>query len=88
MPTDTELLNWLEAQNAKALYTGKCLFRWSTTGRGWRLQETTGGFGVSQNDAFPTVREAVAHAMQQEMAEEAAERSIDEEWYPVSVECP
>ena len=39
--TDSELLDWLQEQNDKATYTGKCVFRNSTTGRGWRLHETS-----------------------------------------------
>jgi len=55
--TDHELINWLEEQNAKALYTGKCVFRWSDTGRGWRLHETS-------NEGYSTVREAIKAAME------------------------
>ena len=39
--TDTELLDVLQALNDKADYTGKCILRISTTGRGWRLHETS-----------------------------------------------
>lgn len=56
--TDTDLLNWLDRQTGK--YTGKVLFRWSTTGRGWRLHET------SQKGAVTTVREAIVNAMKEE----------------------
>lgn len=56
-PTDAEMLDWLEAQNAKAEYTGRCMFRWSETGRGWRLHEAPAG------GAFASVREAIADAM-------------------------
>lgn len=58
--TDTELLDWLEVQNSKALYTGRCVFRWSSTDRGWRLYET------SRGDAVATVRQAIADAMARE----------------------
>ena len=45
MPTDTELLDWLQKQNNKKSYTGKCVWRMSTTGRDRRL-------GITQsNDA-------------------------------------
>lgn len=54
---DTQRLNWLEQQNAINTYTGRCLFRMSTTGRGWRLMET------SQQGASRTVREAIDQAM-------------------------
>lgn len=56
--TDTELLDWLDKQTGK--YTGKVLFRWSTTGRGWRLHET------SQEGAVSTVRDAIVDAMKKE----------------------
>lgn len=39
--TDTELLDFLQALNDRAEYTGKCICRESTTGRGWRLGETS-----------------------------------------------
>ncbi len=39
--TDTELLNVLQGLNDEAQYTGKCILRMSTTGRGWRLHETS-----------------------------------------------
>jgi len=57
MPSDTELLDWLQCQNARHEYTGRCIFRDSTTGRGWRLHET------SQEGSFETVRAAIACAM-------------------------
>lgn len=55
--TDTQLLDWLELQHAKAHYTGRCIWRWSRTGRGWRLHET------SDDGASQTVREAIMKAM-------------------------
>lgn len=55
--TDTTLINWLERQLAKRSYTGRCLFRWSTEGRGFRLHET------SEDGAKPTVREALIDAI-------------------------
>lgn len=57
LPTDYELLNWLQEQNDKKLYTGRCIFRWSITERGWRLHET------SMEDGCVSVREAIAKAM-------------------------
>ena len=48
---DEERIDFLETLNSKAEYTGKCLLRLSTTGRGWRLHETENG--------FDTVREAI-----------------------------
>lgn len=57
MPNDTELLDWLQKQNDKARYTGKCVFRWSSSGRGWRMHETSG------QGAVKSVREAIAEAM-------------------------
>jgi hypothetical protein len=61
MNNDTERLDWLEAQNAKKNYTGRCNFRWSTTGRGWRLLETSGG--PRMEPTFATVREAIDYTM-------------------------
>lgn len=55
--TDTEMLNWLETQNNKEIYTGRCVWRWSRTGRGWRLHETSG-------EGFNSVREAIEKAME------------------------
>lgn len=57
LPTDTEMLDWLDEQTKKHRYTGRVLFRWSFTGRGWRLHET------SMEGAVPDVREAIANAM-------------------------
>lgn len=54
--TDTELINFLEKQNAQKRYTGICLFRLSVTGRGWRLHET-------ELNGFPSVREALKYAI-------------------------
>jgi len=51
MKTDTDLIEFLEELNNSRSYTGKCILRRSTTGRGWRLHETDGG--------FDTVREAI-----------------------------
>jgi hypothetical protein len=55
--SDTELLDFLEAENKKARYTGKCLFRISSTDRGWRLHETSG------MGAYDSVRDAIKAAM-------------------------
>ena len=52
MRNDKELLDWLEEQNTKKIYTGKCIFRWSSTGRGWRLHETSEGGVDSVRDAI------------------------------------
>ena len=38
--TDTELLDVLQKLNDEAVYSGVCILRLSTTGRGWRLHET------------------------------------------------
>jgi hypothetical protein len=55
--TDQELLDFLQAQNDKEIYTGKVIFRWSRKKHGWRLQET------SRTDARKDVREAIADAI-------------------------
>lgn len=57
MFTDKQRLDWLQEQLEKAEYTGKCLFRWSTTGRGFRLHET------SLPKAVGDVRDAIDEAM-------------------------
>ena len=48
---DSDLLNFLEERNCDSKYTGLCIMRDSTTGRGWRLHEAANGFS--------TVREAI-----------------------------
>jgi len=58
--TDKELLDFLQKKNDEATYTGKCLFRMSITGRGWRLHET------SQPGAKKSVREAIAGGIENE----------------------
>ena len=60
MISDTEMLDWLEAQLQKSAYTGKCIFRWSTTGRGFRLHET------GLDGAVGSVRKAIEDAMLEE----------------------
>jgi len=55
--TDKELLDFLQAQNDKKIYTGKVIFRWSRKKHGWRLQET------SRTEAKKDVREAIADAI-------------------------
>jgi len=54
---DQGRIDWLEAQLQENRYTGKVVYRESTTGRGWRLHETSG------NDASNSVREAIDKAM-------------------------
>ena len=55
--SDTERLDWLQAQLDEAHYTGQCIFRWSVSGRGWRLHET------SLEGASKSVREAIDNAI-------------------------
>ena len=54
MRTDKELLDFLDGLNAEANYTGKCVLRMSTTGRGWRLHETS-----EEQSSRLTAREAI-----------------------------
>lgn len=61
--TDTELLNWLEEQNSRKRYTGECIFRWSSTGRGWRIHEA---HKSRWKNVKQTVREAIADAIDAE----------------------
>ena len=55
--TDTDLINFLESKNKENKYTGRCIFRTSGTGRGWRLHETDMKF------ARTTVRKAITDAI-------------------------
>ena len=59
--TDTELLDFLQEQTNKSHYTGRCIMRKSTTGRGWRLHETEEGEGVHD------VRQAIANYMEKKL---------------------
>ena len=58
MPTDKERLDFLQEWNDRKIYTGKCIIRGSTTGRGWRLHES------SQSDAVKSVRAAIDIVME------------------------
>ena len=49
--TDTDRINGLQLLLGK--FTGKVACRWSTTGRGWRLHES------SREDAVDSVRAAI-----------------------------
>ena len=55
MKSDSELLDWLDHQSAANGM--KIVFRWSTTGRGWRLHQDPDG-------EYETVREAIQSAME------------------------
>lgn len=57
MSSDTELLDFLEELNSRKSYTGKCILRMSTTGRGWRLHEISQD--VVDEEVSSTVREAI-----------------------------
>ncbi len=67
---DKERLDWLQKQLDKAEYTGECVFRWSTSGRGWRLHEVSGEagpiYGVTPTSS---VRKAIDEGMQREIDE-------------------
>jgi hypothetical protein len=56
--TDEERLDAL--QNLLGKYTGRVICRWSVSGRGWRLHET------SNIDAVSNVREAIDIFLDQE----------------------
>ena len=58
--TDTDLINFLESKNEEKKYTGLCIFRESSTGRGWRLHET------DMKGAKKTVRQAIIDAIVKE----------------------
>ena len=53
MATDKERLDFLQELTDRKNYTGKVILRESTTGRGWRLHET------SQDDGVSSVRDAI-----------------------------
>lgn len=61
--TDKELLDFLQKKNDEGTYTGKCLFRMSTEGRGWRLHETR------EKGATKSVRQAISDAIDKEKEE-------------------
>ncbi len=63
---DAERLSWLQKQLDKKSYTGKCVFRWSVTGRGWRLHEVSDLIELSGLKAVDSVREAIDQAMRDE----------------------
>ena len=65
MPTDTEMLDWLDAQRTG--YGEGVVFRMSGLGRGWRLHEIDDPERmISRNTPKPTAREAIADAMENE----------------------
>ena len=53
MPTDKERLDFLQDLTDKKAYNGQVILRDSTSGRGWRLHET------SQEGASSSVRDAI-----------------------------
>ena len=53
--TDTELLDYLQQETEKEDYTGRVICRHSTSGRGWRLHET------SWRGSCTNVREAISN---------------------------
>ena len=57
---DTEILNFLQRKNDESKYTGLCIFRMSSSGRGWRLHET------SRKNGTVSVRKAILDAMRKE----------------------
>lgn len=59
MPTDKELLDFMQARLEECRYTGHAIARWSTTGRGFRLHETRTWGG------FKSIREAIAKMMKE-----------------------
>jgi len=61
MFTDKQRLDWLQKQLEKKQYTGKCILRGSTTGRGFRLHET------SLEGAVDDVRTAIDQAMDDQL---------------------
>ena len=62
-PSDTEMMDWLESRRTN--YGLGIIFRYSTTGRGWRLHETSDDWPQYGHTAKPqpSVRDALAAAM-------------------------
>lgn len=57
---DTELLDFLQELNDRSKYTGLCILRESTTGRGWRLHETGAkGAKISVRMAIETFKKSM-----------------------------
>lgn len=55
---DSEMLDWLDRQSK---WSARVAFRWSTTGRGWRLMEVPTDYDGS--DQATTTRHAIANAI-------------------------
>lgn len=55
--TDKEILDFLQAENNKARFGGKCIMLMSAFRRGWRLHEST------SPGAMASIREAIALQM-------------------------
>lgn len=66
---DAERLSWLQTQLDKKSYTGKCVFRWSVTGRGWRLHEVSDLIELGGYKAVDSVRKAIDLAMERDQNE-------------------
>lgn len=63
--TDKELLDFLQFELDKKRYTGKCVFRFSTTGRGIRLLETSSTKGsIFDIDAVSSIRLAICEGIE------------------------
>lgn len=60
IPSDKEMLDWLQKQTDKKVYGGLVIFRWSNFGRGWRLHETI------KKGTTTSVRLAIANAMKED----------------------
>jgi len=68
LPTADEMLNFLQEQSDPRFGWA---YRLSATGRGWRLHETT------RDDAYPTVREAIAAVMEADKRIKAATAGVE-----------
>ena len=67
--TDTEILDYLDSLTGS--YSGKVILRDSTTGRGWRLNETTWPGATDQGvrravEDYKKLRDARGFRLQQE----------------------
>ena len=63
--TDTDRIEYLEALLGQGRYSGMAMLRWSGSGRGFRLHETS----ALQEGVQPTVREAIDAAIDGGMRE-------------------
>jgi hypothetical protein len=67
--SDKDRIDFLQALTNKKLYSGRVILRISTTGRGWRLHET------SNSDGIHSVRKAIDFFMKFEGEKEGGRKN-------------